>query len=64
MMSELNMTSAVGDVLGAFRFTCELVGVRGSLERDISSLRAFGPGGRQILGVVCVFACAFRCIFC
>ncbi len=29
-----------------------MVGVRGSPERDISSLRAFGPGGRQVLRVV------------
>ncbi len=28
------------------------IGVRGSLERDISSLRAFGPGGGQISRVV------------
>ncbi len=28
------------------------VGVKGSLERDISSLRAFGLGGRQISRVV------------
>ena len=30
----------------------ELVGVRGSFERDISSLRALGPGGGQISRVV------------
>ena len=29
-----------------------MVGVRGSLERDISSLRALGPGGGQISRVV------------
>ena len=29
-----------------------IVGVRGSPERDISSLRAFGPGGGQVLRVV------------
>ena len=28
------------------------IGVRGSLERDISSLRALGPGGGQISRVV------------
>ena len=30
--------------------------MRGSPERDISSLRAFGPGGGQIWGVVRVSA--------
>ena len=34
------------------------VGVRGSPERDISSLRAFGPGWGQVLRVVRVTACA------
>ncbi len=29
-----------------------MVGVRGSPEWDISSLRALGPGGRQVLRVV------------
>ena len=33
-----------------------LIGVRGSPERDISSLRAFGPGGGQIWRVVHVSA--------
>ncbi len=32
------------------------IGVRGSLERDISSLRAFGPGVGQISRVVHVSA--------
>ncbi len=32
------------------------IGVRGSPERDISFLRAFGPGGGQIWGVVRVSA--------
>ncbi len=32
--------------------------MRGSPERDISSLRAFGPGGGQIWRVVHVSACA------
>ncbi len=39
------------------------IGVRGSSERDISSLRAFGPGGRQIWGVVCVSARAPFVVF-
>ena len=34
------------------------IGVRGSPERDISSLRAFGSGGGQVLRVVRVTACA------
>ncbi len=33
-----------------------MVGVRGSLEQDISSLRAFGPKGGQISRVVHVSA--------
>ena len=33
-------------------FPSLFIGVRGSLERDISSLRAFGPGGGQISRVV------------
>ncbi len=33
-----------------------IIGVRGSLERDISSLRAFGEGGGQISRVVHVSA--------
>ena len=37
----------------------EEVGVRGSPERDISSLRAFGPGGRQVLRVVRVARALF-----
>ncbi len=39
------------------------VGVRGSLERDISSLRACGPGGRKVLGVVRVSARALFSVF-
>ena len=39
------------------------VGVRGSLERDISSLRAFGPGGGQISRVVHVSARAAFGVF-
>ena len=35
---------------------CIKIGVRGSPERDISSLRAFGPGGGQVLRVVRVAA--------
>ena len=33
-------------------FPSLFIGVRGSLDRDISSLRAFGPGGGQISRVV------------
>ncbi len=33
--------------------------VRGSPNRDISSLRAFGPGGKQVLGVVRVARALF-----
>ena len=33
-------------------YISELIGVRGSLERDSSSLRALGPGGGQISRVV------------
>ena len=33
-----------------------IIGVRGSSERDISSLRALGPGGGQISRVVHVSA--------
>ena len=36
--------------------------VRASSERDISSLRAFVHGGRQVLGIVCVSARAFLLI--
>ncbi len=36
--------------------------MRGSLEWDISSLRAFRLGGRQVLRVVCVSARAFSWI--
>ena len=36
-----------------------IIGVRGSPERDISSLRAFGPGGRQVLRVVRVARALF-----
>ncbi len=32
------------------------VEVRVSFERDILSLRAFGPGGRRVWGVVCMSA--------
>ncbi len=39
-----------------------IFGVRGSPERDISSLRAFGPGGRPILRVVRA-ACALLEVF-
>ncbi len=35
-----------------FEGVCSIVGVRGSHERDISSLRALGPGGGQISRVV------------
>ena len=38
------------------------IGVRGSPERDISSLRALGPGGRQVLRVVRA-ACALFDVF-
>ena len=46
------------EVVFTARFTLEKgesfqkIGVRGSLERDISSLRALGPGGGQISRVV------------
>ena len=39
-----------------------IIGVRGSPERDISSLRAVGPGGRQVLRVVRA-ACALFDVF-
>ena len=39
-----------------------MVGVRGSPERDISSLRALGPGGGPILRVVRA-ACALLDVF-
>ena len=38
---------------------CVQVGVRGSPERDVLSLRAFGPGGRQVLRVVRVARALF-----
>ncbi len=41
-----------------------MVEVRDSLERDISSLRAFGPGGGQASGVVRVSARALLVDFC
>ncbi len=40
-----------------------MIGVRGSPERDISSLRAFGPRGRQVLRVVRVAARALFDVF-
>ena len=39
------------------------IGVRGSPERDILSLRAFGPRGRQVLRVVRVTARALFDVF-
>ena len=39
-----------------------IIGVRGSRKRDISSLRALGPGGRQVLRVVRA-ACALFDVF-
>ncbi len=39
--------------------TCFYIGVRGSPEQDISSLHAFGPGGRQVLRVVRVARALF-----
>ena len=39
-------------LMPGFTYCRRIVGVRGSLERDISSLRAFGPGGGQISRVV------------
>ena len=41
-----------------------LIGVRGSLERDISSLRALGPGGGHISRVVHVSTRADFGVFC
>ena len=38
------------------------IGVRGSPQRDISSLRALGPGGGQVLRVVRA-ACALFDVF-
>ncbi len=41
-----------------------IIGVRGSPERDISSLRAFGPGGKAGFESCSRFgACAFRCFW-
>ena len=45
------------------KFNISNIGVRGSLERDISSLRAFGPGGGQISRVVRVSARALFGVF-
>ncbi len=43
---------------------CFQIGVRGSPERDISSLRALGPGGGQISRVVHVSTRAAFGVFC
>ncbi len=42
-------------------FCASFIGVRGSLERDISSLRALGPGGGQISRVVHVSVRTVQC---
>ena len=65
--SRIMSDTALPAFIGLRQFTHVLhylVGVRGSPERDISSLRALGPGGGQISRVVHVSSRAAFGVFC